>query len=690
MAQQLTALARAKQARGDTDVDKLSMEELVLRTGALLDSEARELLNVLAIAGRPIAPHLALSAAQIRSEGRSHIHALQALRLLRTREVGGQRWLEVYHDRVREGAQAALAPAERELLQARLLFVLERARLLDPDWLHELALGANQLGAALRYGLLAAERANTSLAFERAAELYARCLKLSDRPSDAAELWVKLALALIRCRRGAEAADAYLQASEHAEPYAQPRLLRLAASHLLRTGRFEEGERLVRRVLDLLGLKVPGTQLATLAAIGWERARVALRGYELSTREPSEKDKIARSTAELYGTLAVDTQLYEPLRSVLFQSRSLRLALDSHDAATVARALCLSAAIAAVAGTARAARHASELCERAEDLARRAASSDLLVELPTSRAVCAGLLGRPLEVLEHAVAADRGYALKSTAGDHGDYFYMFAVHTVRLTALVELGRLKEMGEFLNDYLARAQATENRSAILQVTQARAVLERTTGNSAVSRARLDLERAQLPRGSFGILHGLHVLATMLVGCATGDYEWAFERLAKDWPAYLGAPIHRSAYLACVLHLTHARLLLNRHVVSGSSGGASQLVRADLRAITRLPPHPKRSFALYHLRARCAYVDGDSTQAIELLAQSRKAMEEMSCADQPERDRWAMGCILGGDEGNQMQERALAALAAIGVRDPLVELRSYYPELFVLRPLAPHRRE
>jgi eukaryotic-like serine/threonine-protein kinase len=211
LALQLTALAQAKVDRGEVDLAALSVEELVVRTSALLAEPAQALLSVLAVAGRPLLPQLALATAGVLREGRSHIHALQGLRLVRTRIVDGVRLLEFYHDRVREAISASLTAAESTQLHARLLHAVESSGQSDPAWLHSLALGAGQRALALRYGQTAAQIASSSLAFERSAELYARCVTLTDEREELAVLWSKLGLALARCRRGAEAADAYLK-----------------------------------------------------------------------------------------------------------------------------------------------------------------------------------------------------------------------------------------------------------------------------------------------------------------------------------------------------------------------------------------------------------------------------------------------------------------------------------------------
>jgi tRNA A-37 threonylcarbamoyl transferase component Bud32 len=677
LAQQLAALALAKLVRGDAEFGTLSMEEVVLHTSALLLPAARELLNTLAIAGRPLAPQLALAAAGIQREGRAHIHALQGLRLLRTRDVAGRRLLEVYHDRVREAVQASLNAAERQALQARLLRVAESARPVDPDWLHVLALGAGQNELAFSYGLLAAERANASLAFERAAELYAVCLRLNPDSSDAVDLWVRLATTLARCRRGSKAAEAYLEASQRATPEARVQLLQLAASHFLRSGRFAEGEALVGRVLAALHVRVPTSPAGQIAAIAWERARIALLGHPTPAASGSVLDERLVRKAELYGVLALETQQYMPLRAALFEARALRLALVTGDPHLTARALCLSGALACLTGTARAERETAGLLARAQGLADQLGSANLHVEVLSARALCAQLLGRPADVLEPAYAADRIYETRVSGGALGDYYYMFAVHVARLGALQNLGRHARANEELRGYLERARSTDNRAAILHVSLPRTTSEQVIDQCAHSRARLDAERTELPREGVGIIRVCHTIAVMRAACATGDFAWALAH-DDDWQAYLRAPIRRSAYLAALAHSTHARLLLNQHVAAGRRQGAERLLRADLRHLARLPPMRICSAALLRLRARLSVLAGDSGAAIELLRQNAAANEAAGCLDEVERDRYALGFLLGGDEGAQLRAAADLSLRRLGVNQPLLDLGAYFPEL------------
>src|SRR5204863_7048400 len=123
-------------------------------------------------------------------------------------------------------------------------------------------------------GLAAAERAMATLAFERASELYTRCVELCDAPPDQrGKLLQKLGSALDCCGRGSKAADAYLEAASLADKQDALRLTHLATSHLFRCGRFEQGEQMLQRLLDTIGLRVPKRMGGLLLAIIWERVR---------------------------------------------------------------------------------------------------------------------------------------------------------------------------------------------------------------------------------------------------------------------------------------------------------------------------------------------------------------------------------------------------------------------------------
>jgi hypothetical protein len=380
----------------------------------------------------------------------------------------------------------------------------------------------------------------------------------------------------------------------------------------------------------------------------------------------------------LYGTISIETQLYSPLRSALFQERALRLSLDYGTPAHVARALCLAAALACVTGTPRAARRAQGMLNRAEQLLDSTGDQDVRLEWLCARAVCAQFVGNIVEALEPANEVKRAIEARAAAGLHGDYYYMFTVQMIQISSLQSLGRLLEARQVLHDHVAHARDTDNLAAILQVSMNRVVDEQALDMCAGSRARLDAEYAQLPKADFGILTIAHLLGVMRAACATRDFDWAFARVAEFWQPYQRSVVHRSALVACLAHTTHARLVLNHHVETGGSGDAEALVRNDLAQLARLPPGQPFEISVWRTRARLAMLRGDRARAISLMRQCVGRLEKTLIKQETEHHRYMLGLLLGGSEGEQLVALAHTGLVECGINDPEANMRAYVPEL------------
>jgi predicted Ser/Thr protein kinase len=674
LAFQLAALAEAKLARGD-DLESLSLDELVEQTGALLPVEARHLLATLAVAGRPMLPKLALRAAGVKHDGRSHLHALRGLNLVRTRDVAGERLVEVYHDRVRERVQSSLTLEQRAQVHENLLRAVEFSGQADSDWLHTLALGANQRAQALHYGLLAAERAAATLAFERAAALYEQCLELSDDPAaNGGEVWRKLAVALGCCGRGARAATAYLAAAKHSTGEDALALTRMAASHLLSSGRFEEGEAQVRNVLGAMELEVPESERARMAALAWEHTRLRLRGTSFVVRSEQELPASLLARIDAMDSLSNETQSYDPLRSALFSARGLRLVLDAGEPKRVVRALSIAAVMSAVSGSANAGRRSQELLATADGIAREHAAERERAITCSARAVCAFMLGKPRDVLAPSYEAERLFR----ADSHGhEYFRRFASVSARIGALYILGENKRFLTELHATWQEARATENTAAELNLVLNQTLAEELDGHIERAKPRLLRQREQLPPMRFGLLHSLHLAAVMRAATVTGDFAWADEYCAEAWPLYMRSLVRRTAISALTMHSFHIQLQLNRHVALGSAGNPDALVREDLRALAKLPFLSGQA-VVAHTNARLALLRGEPARASALMRQSADAYDGCDRPDEATRERYALGIVVGGSEGEQVRAQAERTLVEKGFADPARDLRTYYPEL------------
>jgi hypothetical protein len=169
-----------------------------------------------------------------------------------------------------------------------------------------------------------------------------------------------------------------------------------------------------------------------------------------------------------------------------------------------------------------------------------------------------------------------------------------------------------------------------------------------------------------------------AVLRVACFTGEYDWAEAVIEQFWEGWRRSPAQSSAYLKNLLLVSQARMLLNRHVERGW-GDPAALVKSHVRWIARKAPEPLRASASSRLRARLAYLRGDVAEAVELFRNSSEQHGAIGVLDEAARERYALGCVLGGEQGEELKAAALSVLSTLGVVDPTADVRGYYPEFF-----------
>jgi serine/threonine protein kinase/tetratricopeptide (TPR) repeat protein len=677
------ALSELDHATHDTR-ETLTVDTLVSRRTSLLSEGARELLNVLAVAIRPLPVRLARQLTAAEYDARAALHELSGFGLVRTQEGEGERLVTTYHDRLREALLRALDPDVRTELDRRLLRALEAEEGVDQAWLHALAWSIGERETALRHGLAAAEAAMLALAFEQAAELYGACLKLAADPGpQAAELWQKLAIAQAHAGHGQKAASAYREAARRSAGTRALQLERSAASHLLRSGHFEEGEALIAKVLSELHLDVPQSQPALLAAIAWERARLALRGLDFTPRSMEGIPTEVRYGGELYATLSIEIQPYDPLRAALFQARSLRMALEWGVPQLIARVLCVAATMAAVSGGAKAHARAKHMLDRAAELERAEPSTIVQGNICSARAVVAALRADMRETLVQSAEAERIYRQLVTF-DEGEYYHRFTVLAARIAALVQEGMHEQAEIELTRTENEARATENISALLLLSGARTRMDVMKDQPEQSMARLELERTQLPKHRFGLMHSYYLLSVMRIGCATGDVEWALRHMSEEWEAFQQSLLGRSSYMSVMWPGMHARMLLNRAVSRKESvAQATRAISADLRTLEHAGVRGARPSA-ERLRARLAFLAGDRAKAAKLYrASSLEFLHQDRLPEEAARHDYVAELIAPGADSASIKATALETLRSFGYVNPLNDIAGYFPELVTRAP-------
>ncbi len=315
---ELSRAGRAAQGR--------SLAEILRARIAALPGAERALLEVLAVAARPLSLELAGEAAGVADRARAAFDALRSVQLARSAMQPAS--LECYHDKIRESVASGLGADTVRHHHGALAEALVRAKDADPE---HLALHFEQAGKtklAAEHAVHAADRAAASSAFDQAARLYEKALSLG--AFDALEghrLLAALADSLAQCGRGTEAADTYLRACAGAGEAEVLSLKGKAAAQYLLSGRLQRGRELLGEALRPFGMRLSKSPATAVATLTLER---------LSAPRSDSSDDLAAAFDVVMSLTGIDG-----LEGAALNLNILRRALDAGNARVAARTLQL-------------------------------------------------------------------------------------------------------------------------------------------------------------------------------------------------------------------------------------------------------------------------------------------------------------------------------------------------------------
>ena len=346
----------------------ISLAELLGGRIAALPEASRELLELVALAGRPLPYEVARRAAAVDPDA---LAELRAARLIRLTSAHERQTIETFSNRVREIVVAGLSADAIAALHRRLAAALEAAPDADPEALAVHLFGSGDAARAWVFAERAGDRAADVLAFDHAVGLFRRALDEARGDFDAQRLRIKLADALASAGRGVEAARIYLEARDGEIGDRALTLSRRAGEQLLRSGHIDEGLDVLGGVLASVGLDAAPSPRRALASLRWHRLRLRLRG--LGFRERPAKDVPYEDLARIDVCWSVGNGLggVDLVRGADFQARHLLAALKAGEPYRIARALAWDALLCAFEGGPRRWKRAGELAEQAEGLAER-------------------------------------------------------------------------------------------------------------------------------------------------------------------------------------------------------------------------------------------------------------------------------------------------------------------------------
>ncbi len=332
------------------DAPELTLAGLLHIRVAQLPLDTRYLIELVAVAGRPIALGRLLAAAGLDGDVRPALQHLVNAELLHIKQVEDDHLLSCSDERASTAVLAQLDGHTLRGYHERLAHCFEQAGDIDPEQLAFHYRAARHFERAYHYTVEAADRAMQAGRFDDAARHYATAVELNTLdPEVSHDLRLKQAKALRAARRDYEAAGVLLEAADDVDSgRADPSQRVEAGIALLLTGDVDRGQEVLLAVANQLDI-VPTTPGGRLGQ--WVRkGRLRLRGLRFTARTQGFAP-FACTRVDLFWSASLARLLLAPDTANDAQLRHLKAALDLGEPARVARAIACEAWRVALAGT---------------------------------------------------------------------------------------------------------------------------------------------------------------------------------------------------------------------------------------------------------------------------------------------------------------------------------------------------
>ena len=643
------------------------LEQVIRARVAALPEDARLVLELTVVAGQPIDLAVVTAAASLEAINERVLALLRSSRLIRGSGTGARRYVEPYHDRIREVLTAGLPPELARTYHLRIGDALEDLPDPDPERLAFHFLRAGAMDRAIPRVIEAADLAAAALAFDRAAGLYRQALDL--RPPETAalrrHLLERLGSALANAGNGMRAAEAFLAASREATGDESIDLTRRAAQHFLMSGHIEPGMEALQAVLRAAGLRFPSSPRRALISMLLTRLRLDLRRYRFTER-PADR-LAARDLRRIDACWAVAAGLgnIDVARAAAFGARHALFALQAGEPYRVARALSAEVGQRAVGGQPMR-QKCLTLAASAQTLVDRLDDPRLTGLHHVMSGVSEFLMGRWMPCFDRLQAGET--ILREQCA--GVAWELATCHLYLTRTLYWLGEIGELSRRLPRLIEEAAERGDLFATATL-RARAAYLTSLAASDPARAREDCRRAMehWTRSTFHVEHYFELVGLTEIDLYEGNGAAAWDRVSSAWRVLTHSLLMRVQVVRTQLtHLRGRTAVLAARQTSDRSLRDRLLATADrdVRAIEREGTAYAAALALL-LRGSISVTRGDHARAID---EFRRAEDQ--CLAQDMRlhmaaARRARGLLLSGDEGRAVVGSAGAWMSAQLIGDP-----------------------
>lgn len=647
-----------------------SLGELTSAWVSALTPEARELLEVVCLAGSPIertAVRRAIfhdAARAPASEEPRALAELRSRRLLAIQWVNEVELLAPFHDRLRESVSGALDADARRSQSRRLAESLESSGA-EPERLMFHFGQAGDGAAVARYGLAAAESAQAALAFGRAADLYRTVLEQGMLGAqESRQVRMARARMLSNDGRAGLAADVWLEAARATEsPEESVRCRQAAVEQLLVAGYGERGRAELGELLRGLGVWMPRGAVDALASYAVSRARLALRGLEHVERTEADVDALTLARIDALRVAARGFFFLDPFVYLSLQARFLQAALDAGEPRRVAWALADEAFFVCAGGT-RTAAKSDALLSRSTELVDRIGDVDGQVRNLLYRALAASnrLDGNAaIELLQRADAHAPGRA----PGLSWEYDYGRMIEASSLFTMGEFRRLVTRAQSYPRGAREGGNLHSESTIrLLVERAEAIV---TGRMSTLAPWIDQAIAGTTSSAqSGELYD-RTNAGLSVALHLDRLEDAERIVEKQWNRIRRAGLFFIQQVRMTLHMQRGLVVLG--LAARDPAHAARRLRVAEASVKALAQE-QAPWADAHacvLQAGIARIRGRSDDALAHLVEAERRFSAAGLNTSALCARRRRGEWLANDEGAALMRGADEALRAQGIADP-----------------------
>lgn len=637
----------------------ITLDEVLQRRFASLPEGARQLLEAVSLAGRPLRQRDAYSAAQLELSDLSAVSYLRAKKMVRSTGMNERDTIEPYHDRIREGVISSIPSAEMAVRHGRLAQTLEQSGIYDAEMVGVHFEGAgNGVKAAMYFGR-AADQAAATLAFNRAASLYRRSLDLNTpEPDERHELLIGLGDALANAGRSVEAAKVFQEALKDSRGDEALDLQRRAAFQFCISGHMREGREALADLLGRLGMNLPQSPMASLRRMLWYRLRLRLRGLDFKRRQEAEISDDQLRRCDTVWSASIGLSMVDIIDGAAFQARALLLALDAGEPYRISRALSYEATHVGNSGI-RTWERTQSLIRQATALAEESGQPYATAMAIMSDGAVHFFLGRWNEAIERLERAALIFREQCT----GVFWELDSVHNFLLWALYYKGEYVDMQRRMQPLLREATGrgdlyfeTSVRTydePIWRLVHDEPVLARQGIQDAVDAWAVD---------------GFHLQSweamIMLTHCDLyeGETERALARMQAGWRDTRKAQLHRSQTLRILtLHMLGEAALA---ACKQQGGKPLRTARRLCRRLAREGVDWADAFSTV-LRAGIEAKESRSSAA-SLFEEAAEKFDEVSMATFAAASRRRAGELRGGTNGKTLIEMSDAWLASQEVAD------------------------